>query len=70
MDHGWLERERRSAAGERRLLTYLCAGFGALAIGGFLVASLALLVAGAVGTTFVLGRMRRLEVTERLLSRR
>lgn len=70
MDRGWLERERRGLAGERRVLTWLGAGFGALAVGGFLVASLAALVAGAVGTTFVLGRMRSLEVAARLLSRR
>ncbi len=48
---------------------WLCAAFGAIAIGGFLVASLAALVAGSIGATVVIGRFARLRVAERLLSR-
>ena len=56
-------------AAERRLLTALCAAFGALAIGGFMVASLAVLVVGAIGATFAVGRVQHLRIAERLLAR-
>jgi hypothetical protein len=70
MQPGWRERERDGLAVERRLLIWLCAAFGALAVGGFVVASLTALVLGAIGATFVIGRMRSLPAAERLLSRR
>ena len=50
-------------------MAWLCALFATLTIGGFLVASIAVLVVGAVGATLVIGRLRNLAVAERLLSR-
>jgi len=69
MPDGWREREHDGVLQERRLMGWLCAAFGALAIGGFLVASLAALVAGSIGATVVIGRFARLRVAEQLLTR-
>lgn len=69
MSDAWRERERTSLAAERRRLACLCAAFTVLAIGGFMTASLVVLVSGAIGATLVVGRLRQLRVTERLLSR-
>ena len=51
------------------MLAWLCALFGAVTIGGFLAASIVALVVGAIGATFVIGRLHGLRVAERLLSR-
>lgn len=68
MSDGWRRREQQDLLEERRLLAWLCAVFATLTVGGFLVASLAALVVGAIGATAVIGRLRSLRVAERLLS--
>lgn len=68
MPDGWRKREHDSLLAERRLLTWLCAACGALAVVGFLVASLVALVAGSIGATVLIGRLAQLRVAERLLS--
>lgn len=50
------------------MLAWLCAVFATLTVGGFLVASIAALLVGAIGATIVIGRLRSLRVAERLLS--
>lgn len=67
MNVGWRERERRAVAAARTRLGWTCAAFAALAIGGFLVASLTALVAGAIGATAAIGRLHGLRAEERLL---
>jgi hypothetical protein len=69
MSDGWRRRELQGLLEERRVMAWLCAVFATLTIGGFLVASLAVLVVGAAGATLVIGRLRNLGVAERLLSR-
>jgi hypothetical protein len=69
MPDRWRRREQQELLQERRLMAWLCALFATLTIGGFLVASIAVLVVGAVGATLVIGRLRSLAVAERLLSR-
>ncbi|MFP5361734.1 MAG: hypothetical protein ACLGI5_03270 [Thermoleophilia bacterium] len=65
----WRERERRDLLAQRRRVAGLCVAFSALTIGGFLVASLAALVVGAIGATLAVGALHNLRVAERLLSR-
>ena len=55
-------------AAERTLLGWSCAAFAVLAVAGFLVASLTVLVVGAVGATAVIGRLHGLRAAERLLA--
>jgi type III secretory pathway component EscV len=68
MSDGWRRREQQDLLEERRVLAWLCAVFGTLTVGGFLVASIAALLVGAIGATIVIGRLRSLRVAERLLS--
>lgn len=70
MPDGWRKREHDDLLQERRRLGWLCAIFGALTVGGFLVASLVALVAGSMATTVIVGRLLQLRVAERLLRRR
>ena len=70
MDDGWRERERLRLAAERRLLAVLCCAFAALTVGGFMLASLAALVVGAIGATLAIGLLQHLRIAERLLSSR
>lgn len=69
MSDAWRDREQQDLLEERRVLAWLCALFGALTIGGFLVASIGALVVGAIGATVVIGRLHNLRVAERLLAR-
>ena len=68
MTDPWRRREQQDLREDRRRLGRLCAAFGVLALGGFVVASLAAVVVGAIGATLAIGLLRNLLAVERLLS--